>query len=151
MFRRYGILAMAAAVLCAPPAQAQAVSIIDGNRINIGSTGYRLAGIDAPDAGQLCDDGYPAGKEAIKTLLDLMKGRKIACDGGGRDPSGRTPSICSANGRDLGEQMVRAGAAWADPKTGRAYAVVQRDARADRLGVHDHSCALPWAWRANPG
>jgi endonuclease YncB( thermonuclease family) len=106
--------------------------------------------IAAPDPQQLCDDGYPAGQEAIKALLGLMKGRKIACDFNGRDPSGRTLAVCRANGRDLGEQMVRDGAAWADPKTGRAYLVLQHDAEADRLGVHDHSCLLPWKWRANP-
>jgi endonuclease YncB( thermonuclease family) len=137
-------------LLLALPAQAQTVTITDGNRINIDATGYRLAGIDAPDAGQLCDDGFPAGQEAIKALLGLMKGRAIVCGSGNREPSGRTLAVCRANGRDLGEQMVRAGMAWADPRTGGAYVVVQHDAEADRLGVHDHSCILPWKWRAAP-
>jgi endonuclease YncB( thermonuclease family) len=144
--------AMAALLLSAwgLPAQAQPVTITDGNRITIDGAGYRLSGIDAPDARELCDDGYPAGQEAIKALLGLMKGRTITCDAGSRDPSGLTLAVCYANGRDLGEAMVRAGAAWADPRTGRAYAVVQHDAEADRLGVHDHSCLLPWKWRADP-
>lgn len=136
--------------LLALPAQAQTVTVADGDKIDIGGAGYRLAGIDAADPRQLCDDGYPAGQEAIKSLIGLMKGRTIACDASGRDPSGRTLAICRANGRDLGEQMVRAGMAWADPRSGRAYQAVQHDAQADRLGVHDHSCMLPWAWRANP-
>ncbi|MEI6201288.1 MAG: thermonuclease family protein [Enhydrobacter sp.] len=140
-----------ALILLAAPAAAQSVTIIDGDKINIDGAGYRFLGVAAPDPGQVCDDGYPVGTEAIKALLALMSGRKIACEARGREPSGRLLAICRANGRDLGEAMVRAGMAWPDPRTGRDYVVVEHDARADRLGVHDHSCVLPWAYKKNPG
>jgi endonuclease YncB( thermonuclease family) len=145
-------LGLAIALLAlASPAAAQTVTIIDGDKINIDGIGYRFLGVAAPDPGQVCDDGYAAGSEAIKTLLALMTGRKIACESHGRDPSGRLLALCRAAGRDLGEAMVRAGMAWAEPRTGRAYVDVERDARADRLGVHDHACVLPWAYQKNPG
>ena len=140
-----------ALIALASPVAAQTVTIIDGDKIDIDGAGYRFLGAAAPDPGQVCDDGYPAGREAIKALLALMTGRKIACESHGRDPSGRLLALCRAAGRDLGEAMVRAGMAWAEPRTGRAYVDVERDARADRLGVHDHACVLPWAYQKNPG
>ena len=140
-----------ALILLASPAAAQSVTILDGDTITIDGESYRFLGIAAPAPGQICDDGYPAGREAIKALLALMSGRKITCENHGRDPSGRLLAVCRANGRDLGEAMVRAGMAWPDPRTGPDYVVVERDARSERLGVHDHSCMLPWAYKKNPG
>jgi endonuclease YncB( thermonuclease family) len=143
--------AIAVALLCAaPPLHAQSVSILDGDKISIDGSVHRLLGIDAPDPNQVCDDGYPAGKEAIKALLGLMKGRRLACESHGRDPAGRTLALCRADGRDLGEQMVRAGMAWATPMKKGGYADVQHDAEAEKLGVHDHPCVMPQAYRKNP-
>jgi len=136
--------------LLASAVQAQTVTIAGGDRVSIGDAAYRFLGIEAPDPRQVCNDGYPAGREAIKALQRLMQGRRIACDVRGRDPSGRSLATCTADGRDLGEAMVRAGMAWADPRTGAGYRDVERDAEADRLGVHDHECILPWKWRADP-
>jgi endonuclease YncB( thermonuclease family) len=133
----------AALLFAALPLHAQSVTIVDGDKITIDGTVYRLLGIDAPDPNQVCDDGYPAGKEAIKALLGLMKGRRLVCASQGRDPAGRTLAICRADGRDLGEQMVRAGMAWAAPVKRGGYIDVQNDAQAERLGVHDHVCLLP--------
>ena len=59
------LLAIALIVL-ASPAAAQSVTIIDGNKINIYGAGYRFLGVAAPDPGRVCDDGYPAGTEAIR-------------------------------------------------------------------------------------
>lgn len=139
-----------ALVFAALRVQAATVTVADGNRLDIDGAGYRLVGADAPDLRQICADGYAAGREAAKALASLVRGRRLDCRGRGRDPSGRTPALCTADGRDLGEAMVRAGMAWADPRTGRAYRDVENDARADRLGVHDHDCLLPWKWRADP-
>ena len=142
---------IAVALLCAAqPLHAQSVSILDGDKISIDGSVYRLLGIDAPDANQLCDDGYPAGKEAIKTLFGLMKGRRLACESHGRDPAGRTLALCRADGRDLGEQMVRAGMAWTMPAKKGGYGDVQHDAIVEKLGVHDHACVMPQAYRKNP-
>jgi endonuclease YncB( thermonuclease family) len=145
--RRAGLAAM---LLLALPAQAQSVSILAGDQISIDGTVYRLLGIDAPDPNQICDDGYPAGKEAIKTLLGLMKGRRLACENHGRDAFGHTLALCTADSRDLGEQMVRAGMAWAAPLKRGGYGDVQLDAVAEKLGVHDHACVMPQAYRKNP-
>jgi len=142
---------MAVAILCAAqPVHAQSVSIVDGDKISVDGTVYRLRAIDAPDPNQICDDGYPAGKEAIKALLGLVKGRRLVCENHGRDTFGRTLALCRADGRDLGEQMVRAGMAWAAPLRRGGYGDVQHDAEAEKLGVHDHACVMPQAYRKNP-
>ena len=139
-----------ALVAFACSATAQTATNVDGDKIDIGGTRYRLFGVAAPDVRQICDDGYPAGAEAILALRGLVTGRRVDCESRGRDPSGRVLALCRANGRDIGEALVRAGMAWADPRTGRDYVEVERDARTDRLGVHDHACLLPDAWRRNP-
>jgi endonuclease YncB( thermonuclease family) len=137
-------------IVLASPAVAQTVSIAAGDKFDIDGVGYRLLGVEAPDPRQLCDDGYPSGTEAIKTLRTLISGRRIACENHGREPSGRLLAICRADGRDLGEAMVREGMAWPDPRTGRDYVGVEHDAMAERRGVHDHVCVLPWSYRKDP-
>jgi endonuclease YncB( thermonuclease family) len=139
-----------ALVLVALPAWAQNATVVDGDRIDVGGTAYRLLGVDAPDGRQICDDGYPAGQEAIRVLRNFLQGHRIACEAHGKDIYGRIVALCRADGRDVGEAMVRAGMAWADPATGRSYVDVEHDAQADRLGVHDHTCVLPWAYRKDP-
>ena len=76
--------------LLASAVQAQTVTIAGGDRVSIGDAAYRFLGVEAPDPRQVCNDGYPAGREAIKALQRLMQGRRIACDVRGRDPSGRS-------------------------------------------------------------
>ena len=135
-----------ALLVFALPAAAQTVT--DGDTIKFGTTIYRLWGIDPPETHQLCDDGWPAGQEATKAMRGLVEGRTVVCEPRGQDRYKRTIALCRADGVDLGAAMVRAGMAWAFVRYSRDYVDQEHDAQAERRGVHDHVCVLPWEWRA---
>jgi endonuclease YncB( thermonuclease family) len=132
------------AFLLAAPAAAQKVDIVDGGTMHVDGTLYRLWGIAAPEPAQLCDDGWPIGNEAIRALARLMTGRRaVVCVGRERDQRGVMMAICKADNDDLGAAMVRDGMAWADKYYSDDYVDLERDARYERRGRHDHSCELP--------
>jgi endonuclease YncB( thermonuclease family) len=53
---------LATALVVASPCAAQ--SAVDGDTLKQGGVTYRLWGIDAPEAKQVCPDGWPAGSLA---------------------------------------------------------------------------------------
>ncbi len=128
------------------PASAQVVT--DGDTIKLDGTSYRIWGIDAAETKQLCADGWPAGRAAMTYMRELVHGRSVACEYKTKDRYGRTVALCRADGEDLGAAMVRAGHAWAFVKYSRDYVEQERQAKAERLGVHAHGCTPAWEWRA---
>lgn len=141
-------------LLLSPPAAAQTAGpnpganpAVPGGTLQVRGVVYRLWGIDVPDLAQTCDDGFAAGREALKALAGLVRGRAIACEPRGEDKLRRPFALCRADGVDLSAEMVRLGMAWADPREGRDYEGLERDAIDERRGVHDHDCLLPWKWR----
>ena len=134
------------ALAVASPCFAQTIS--DGDTLKQGGITYRLWGIDAPEAKQVCPDGWPAGSLAATRLQALTAGRSIVCQEKDRDRYGRTVAICRANGEDLGAILVREGFAWAFTRYSRDYADAEARARAKRVGVHAQVCEMPWEWRA---
>ena len=49
--------------------------VIDGDTIVLNGSHVRLFGIDAPELGQLCKDGWPAGEKARGFLRTLILDR----------------------------------------------------------------------------
>lgn len=134
------------ASLAMGPAFAQ--TVIDGDTIKLAGTTYRLWGIDAAEARQVCADGWPAGIEATAALEHLTAGRLVTCEPKTTDRYGRTVALCRADGRDLGAAMVRAGMAWAFTRYSGDYVDQEAAASGDRAGAHAHDCEKPWDWRA---
>lgn len=152
------LILAAAACWLAQPAVAQ--TIIDGDSLRLDGTTYRLYGIDAPDDGQVCRDGWPAAYEARSYLEQLVQGREITCQpmglamGTAMGPpatppgKGETDAICRADGVDVGAAMVTGGMAFAHVPHSARY-ISQEDAAAQaNRGVHRHKCLTPWEWRA---
>ncbi len=140
---------IALCVVSATPAAAQKVDIVDGGTMQVDGTLYRLWGIAGPEAAQLCDDGWPIGKEAIRNLARLMAGHQaVVCVGREKDDRGVMMAVCKADRDDLSAGMVRDGMAWADRYYSDDYIDIERDARYERRGRHDHSCELPM-WLQN--
>lgn len=132
--------------LIALPAAAQAV--VDGDTIKLDGTIYRLWGIDAPEANQMCGD-YPAGVVATKALQMLVSmGKGVSCERKDSDRSGHVVAVCRVDGRDLGREMVRLGMAWAFTRYSQDYWSEEAKARAENIGVHAHGCMPAWEWRA---
>ena len=56
--------------------------------------------------------------------------------------------MCTADGVDLGEALVRQGMAWARLGVPRGYVVQEAQAASRFLGVHNHHCEQPDIWRS---
>ena len=81
-------------------------TITDGDTLKQGGIIYRLWGIDAPEAKQVCPDGWPAGSLAATRLQALTAGRSIVCQEKDRDRYGRIVAICRASGRHHGTRGI---------------------------------------------
>lgn len=134
-------------VLFASVAGAQTVT--DGDTIKLNGTSYRLWGIDAPETTQTCADGWEAGREATRTMVELIRGRSVACRGVTQDRYGRTVAQCFADDVNLSAAMVQAGMAWAFVRYSRDYVELELEAKAARLGIHVHECQPAWEWRTS--
>ena len=135
--------------------------IVDGDTVKYGGTSYRLAGIDAPEKGQVALDSrgrrFDAGAaatEALSHFLDDMHARSwqvdIVCRPGDVDryrrqlacielahPDGSTLDVCA--------WMVAEG--WAVAEYGPQYRHLERDARRDRRGLWAGEFERPKDWR----
>jgi endonuclease YncB( thermonuclease family) len=158
-FRRFKLvrLLFGATCLCAPPAFADNLSgqasIIDGDTLEIHGTRIRLWGIDAPESSQLCrgDDSiqYRCGAKAANDLDSFLAQRPIDCAPVNLDQYRRTVAVCSVDGVDLADWLVRNGLAldWPQYSKGK-YDKAQRDAEHAGRGIWDGSYVEPWLFRA---
>jgi endonuclease YncB( thermonuclease family) len=126
-----------AACLCASTAQADNLagqaSIVDGDTLEIHGTRIRLWGVDAPESSQLCraEDSlqYRCGAKAANELDAFIARRPVDCSPVSLDQYRRTVAVCSIDGVDLAEWLVRNGLAldWPTYSKGK-YDRAQRDA-----------------------
>lgn len=130
----------------AQPVAAQMV--VDGDSIELNGNKYRLYGIDAPEDGQVCPDGWPAAYEAKAYLGQLIGGKTVTCLPIGLPAANETPAICRADGVDIGAAMVTGGMAYAFVPYSVRYTPQEDAAASANRGVHRHKCLAPWTWRA---
>jgi Micrococcal nuclease (thermonuclease) homologs len=143
-----GLLMAPAAALAAQAAaelRGRAERVVDGDTLwLVPSDGgralkLRLQGLDAPE---LCQPWGPQARDALRALV---QGRELRVHVVTRDDYGRLLArVADAQGRDLGEELVRQGAAWNDGWHRRPgpYAAAERAARALGLGLHADPAAL---------
>jgi endonuclease YncB( thermonuclease family) len=125
------------------------VGVTDGDTITVLHNGrheaLRLHGIDAPEKGQAF------GERAKQFTSDLSFGKTVTVRVRGWDRYGRTTSVVFLpDGRNLNQEVIRAGYAWwyrrysADQR----LAVLEAEARAARRGLwSDPKPQPPWEWR----
>jgi endonuclease YncB( thermonuclease family) len=135
-------------------AQAQLVgipSVIDGDTLEIRGIKVRLYGIDAPEMGQLCTDAkgqrYRCGAKAANELANFIARRTVSCTRRSTDRYGRMIAVCFLGKTNLNEWMVQQGWALAYARYTSAYVAAQRQAVANRRGLHQGSFEAPWDWR----
>ena len=125
--------------------------VVDGDSLLIGASRIRLFGIDAPEGRQQCHDAqrraYGCGEMARRALLSTIAGREVSCTPVGASHD-RSVALCTANGRDLSDAMVRGGHALElrQHSKGR-YAAAEREAREARRGLWAGSFEQPAEWR----
>lgn len=128
-----------------------AAEVSDGDTLRIGTERIRLHAIDAPESDQSCgtgDGAWPCGAVATARLETLVAGRVVDCLPRDRDRYGRAVSTCSADGLDLGGQLVAEGLARAYLRYGDDYAAVEEVARRQGLGLWRGEAEAPWEYRA---
>nr|WP_279578085.1 thermonuclease family protein [Paracoccus versutus] len=126
-------------------------SVIDGDTIEIHTERIRIAGVDAPEAGQTCLSvaGKPwrCGQEAAFALADQVGRATVACTVRGRDRFARAIAQCRSEGRDLGEWMIETGRAVRYYDLQGQYRDAERRARYARRGIWAGSFEMPTDWR----
>ena len=135
----------------------QPVRLSDGDSFALGKERYRLYGIDAPELHQECIDAkghsWSCGTRARTELRRIIGTDPVQCRIVSVDRFGRNIAVCQAGGRDLAEEMVRAGYATTLSRHGHAnpYQSAEAEARADKRGVWSGRFEKPSEWRrANP-
>lgn len=150
-------LLIAAAFLSTAPAFADNLSgqasIIDGDTLEIHGMRIRLWGIDAPESSQLCRNDeslqYRCGAKAANELDAFIARRPVDCSPVSLDQYGRTVAVCSIDGVDLAEWLVRNGLAFDWPTYSKGkYDKAQRDAEHAGRGIWAGSYVEPWLFRA---
>lgn len=153
------VLLILAALLCGPAAWADAlvgvvIVVIDGDTLLFKPDDshpsaarafikVRLAGIDAPEAGQ------PHGDAATHALKERVLKRRARLAPVATDAYGRTLGRLETDGLDVNAELVRQGHAWASSRdAAHPYLLVQDEARRARRGLWAGPDPVPpWVWR----
>ncbi|MGA7809855.1 thermonuclease family protein [Bradyrhizobium sp.] len=120
-FRRLFFSICSFSAFCLPFSASQAgaagVIVRSGDTIQLGTTTYRLDGIDAPEVDQLCIDDHAdpwsCGTDVRDQLTRLIGGREVHCEDLGPDPVFKKwhVGICTVEGdtASLNQSLVRLG------------------------------------------
>ncbi|QDL92054.1 thermonuclease family protein [Paroceanicella profunda] len=151
-----GLRVALAALLCAgllSCGSKEDVRVVDGDTLAIDGTKWRLHGVDAPEASQVCaragGGDWPCGARATAALEKMVDGETVACALLDTDRYGRSVGQCVAGGQDLGRAMVRQGMAWAYLRYSQDYAAEEAGARSRGDGVWQAPTEAPWDYRAH--
>src|SRR5258706_15534733 len=128
-------------------------TVIDGDTLEMHGERIRLWGIDAPESSQLCRNNeslqYQCGAKAANELDTFIARRPVDCSPESLDQYGRTVAVCSIDGVDPAEWLVRNGLAldWPMYSNGK-YDSAQSEADHAGRGIWAGSYVAPWLFRA---
>lgn len=128
------------------------IAVIDGDTLQMAGRVVQLAGIDAPELGQVCVHGgqdWPCGLRAAYALHKLIElaADPVTCTGLTELPGGIVRATCEAGTENLSLTMLRSGYAAALPDAARYYRDAEEKARAADLGLWAGGFVPPWEWR----
>lgn len=137
--------------------------VVDGDTLKIDGVTIRLAGIDALESRQQCENAqglpYPCGAEATARLKRLIGQDKVKCAGSERDTLGRLIAECyvripedKTGGPEgtyywLNDQPVKAGYALAYREFSTRFVPEESEAKAAKRGIWAGRFVPPWEWR----
>jgi endonuclease YncB( thermonuclease family) len=127
--------------------------IIDGDTIDIAGQRIRLHGMDAPEAGQVCEaEGkyWRCGQEATWALANIIGRTWVTCMERDKDRYGRIVAVCKVGGPrglDVGSRMVAEGWALAYRKYSKDYVGAEDAAKEASTGLWRGTFVPPWEWR----
>ena len=137
--------------LCFAEYSAKVIHIADGDTITVLNDSnrqikIRLNGIDCPEKAQ----AY--GNQAKQFTKDLVHGEMVTINSHGQDKYGRTiGDVILDDGRNLNQELVKAGYAWWYRKYAPGNTVLEKletEARDAKLGLwQDPTPVPPWTFR----
>lgn len=139
------------------PATAQAqitagtVRVIDGDTFDVGDTRVRLFGIDAPEANQTCKTeqglNWRCGDWVSRAVRAQYQGKHARCEAMDTDRYGRTVARCQIEGRDIGDDLVAQGLAFAYRRYAMDYDLTEKQAAIAQRGLWAMQVQDPAAFR----
>lgn len=111
-------LAALATPLIAPAALAATIKVLAPEIVEVDGEVLVIANIDAPRVNGLCQEERDLAQQAMAELDKLMHSGALVINRGGRDLEGRVLASITADGHDVGLQLVNKG--LADYWEGRA-------------------------------
>lgn len=125
--------------------------VIDGDKIEIDGTRFRISGIDAPERGQNCTNAegqtFDCGEVARRGLEAAIGGREVSCKAETIDHYGRPVAACAAGGIDLGKTMVVQGLALPYVEYSSDYVPDGAAAKLAGTGLWNTTFEAPWDYR----
>ncbi len=131
----------------APVAWWRCIGVTDGDTFTCLDTAgkqqkVQISEIDAPELGQ------PYGRDARDMLAEFIFGKSLAVVPISSTSDGIVVCKVSVNGKDIGREMVVAGAAWSEPASETPLIKDQQDAKEARRGLwSEASPTPPWEFR----
>ena len=128
-----------------------AVKVIDGDTIHIGSKKYRFSGIDTPEMKQTCKKDNQivmCGVIARDALVKKINKQQVNCKEEEIDRYKRIVAECFVNNDSLSKYLVRNGHAVAYRKYSMKFVEDEDYAKQNKLGLWSMSFDYPWDYRA---
>jgi len=128
-----------------------AVKVIDGDTIHIGSKKYRFSGIDTPEMKQTCKKDNQivmCGVIARDALVKKINKQQVSCKEEEIDRYKRIVAECFVNNESLSKYLVRNGHAVAYRKYSMKFVEDEDYAKQNKLGLWSMSFDYPWDYRA---
>ena len=128
-----------------------AVKVIDGDTIHIGSKKYRFSGIDTPEMKQTCKKDNQivmCGVIAKNALVKKINKQQVNCKEEEIDRYKRIVAECFVNNDSLSKYLVRNGHAVAYRKYSMKFVEDEDYAKQNKLGLWSMSFDYPWDYRA---
>ena len=128
-----------------------AVKVIDGDTIHIGSKKYRFSGIDTPEMKQTCKKDNQivmCGVIARDALVKKINKQQVNCKEEEIDRYKRIVAECFVNNESLSKYLVRNGHAVAYRKYSMKFVEDEDYAKKNKLGLWSMSFDYPWDYRA---
>jgi endonuclease YncB( thermonuclease family) len=134
-----------------PPIEGRATAR-SGDTLQIAKTTVRIAGIEAPVAGQTClatgSRRWRCDVSAKTALSRLVRGETITCDVSDSDEQGRRLGTCRLGETDIAAELVRNGHVFAETGFFAAYSSLESEAREAKAGIWRGDAERPADYRA---
>lgn len=128
---------------------AEVIAVLDGDTVLVSRANQqpfkvRMADIDAPEREQ------EYGPASQQSLAELVLRKQVQVTPKAVDSYGRIVAVITANGRNINQELVMRGMAWALPRArDKRMFTLQTQARQAKRGLWVQSNPLrPGAWRA---